>query len=109
MRNQSFRTRMILLKGVLRRFFLFTFNRKYVNKSLQRRSGACARCGTCCYLTAHRGCPSLGFEPNGLPLCRTHNAFRMPNCIIFPIDERDIADRNLIAPPETPCGYTFKR
>lgn len=28
----------------------------------------------------------------------------MPNCVIFPIDHRDIADRNLVA-PDIPCGY----
>ncbi len=37
--------------------------------------------------------------------CRFHN-LRPPNCRLFPIDERDLADRDMIL-PEQPCGFSF--
>ena len=37
--------------------------------------------------------------------CKIHKSFRMPNCIIFPVDLRDIEDRNLVS--SEPCGYKF--
>jgi len=27
---------------------------------------------------------------------------------VFPIDARDIADRDLVAPADTTCGYSFQ-
>jgi hypothetical protein len=30
------------------------------------------------------------------------------NCRVFPIDERDLADRDLVL-PERACGYSFLR
>jgi hypothetical protein len=107
-KKQDFRTRMILLRGVLRRFFFYVFRPGYVKASIAKRQGRCERCGTCCNLTAKKGCPSLGFEEAGLSLCKIHGSFRMPNCIIFPIDKRDIADRDLVAPDGVKCGFRFE-
>jgi hypothetical protein len=98
---------MILLRGVLRRFFLYVFRPGYVKASIAKRQGRCERCGTCCNLTAKKGCPSLGFEEAGLSLCKIHGSFRMPNCVIFPVDARDIADRDLVAPDNVKCGFHF--
>jgi len=64
----------------------------------------CARCGACCWL-AHP-CPSLKWDDAGLTYCEIHKR-RTKNCRIFPIDEKDIADRNLIL-PDVPCGYSFR-
>jgi len=50
----------------------------------------------------------LGFEDSGLSLCKIHGSFRMPNCIIFPVDARDIADRDLVALDGVKCGYSFE-
>ena len=36
-----------------------------------------------------------------------HYHLRPPNCRIFPIDERDLADRDLVM-PDVPCGYWFE-
>jgi hypothetical protein len=99
---------MILLRGVLRRSFLHIFRPSYVRKSIAARKGQCARCGACCNLMAKKGCFLLGFEGSGLSLCKIHGPIRMPNCIIFPVDARDIADRDLVALDGVKCGYTFE-
>ncbi len=106
-KKQPFRTRMILWRGVFRRFYFYLFRPGYVRQSIATRKGECARCGTCCNLTAKNGCPSLDFEEAGLSLCKIHGSFRMPNCVIFPVDKRDIADRDLVAPEGVKCGYHF--
>ena len=105
---QDFRTRMILLRGVLRRSYLHFFRPGYVRKSIAARKGRCTRCGACCNLMTKKGCPLLGFEESGLSLCKIHGPIRMPNCIIFPVDARDIADRDLVAHGGVKCGYSFE-
>jgi hypothetical protein len=105
---QNLKTRLVLMRGVLRRFFLHFFRPGYIKASIANRKGECARCGACCNLTAKNGCPSLDFEPSGLSLCKIHGSFRMPNCIIFPIDARDLADRDLVAPDGVKCGFRFE-
>ena len=102
----SVRTRYILLRGVLRRFFLITFRANYVRENISRRKGACAHCGACCRLAMPR-CYALSMQPNGSSRCSIYKSIRMPNCSKYPIDERDIAERDLIMPPEIPCGYHF--
>lgn len=107
-KKQGFRARMILLRGVLRRTYLSVFRPSYVRKSIAARKGQCARCGACCNLIDKNGCFLLGFEESGLSLCKIHGPVRMPNCIIFPVDARDIADRDLVALDGVKCGYTFE-
>ncbi|MBM3335732.1 hypothetical protein FJY63_13825 [Candidatus Sumerlaeota bacterium] len=43
---------------------------------------------------------------DGVATCTVHK-FRPPNCRVFPIDPRDLADRDLVA-PDRPCGFSFK-
>ena len=50
----------------------------------------------------------MGFEESGLSFCKIHGPIRMPNCIIFPVDARDIADRDLVALDGVKCGYHFE-
>ena len=90
--------------GVMRRFFIFIFHKKYIEDMLKFRSGKCARCGACCKLIS-RKCPYLELNSEGMYSCKIHKSFRMPNCIIFPVDYRDIEDRNLVTCK--PCGYKF--
>jgi hypothetical protein len=99
------RTRLLLLRGVLRRFFLNLFRPAYVRDSLARRQGACNRCGACCHLVANR-CARLRVYSDGHSECWRYEGFRMPNCKTFPIDARDLAERDWIA-PDTPCGYSW--
>ena len=97
--------RIILWKGVMRRFLLYIFNRRYINKNFLKRQGKCLRCGACCKL-AFKECPYLRIETDETTFCIKHELFRMPNCIIFPIDNNDIKDRNKIS--KKPCGYYFE-
>lgn len=99
----TFRIRLILLYGVARRFFLNLFWRRYTRESIARRQGACRNCGVCCHLVANT-CGSLRFDSEGNSSCRMYTIYRMPNCCTFPIDPRDLADRNRVA-PDIPCGY----
>jgi hypothetical protein len=100
------RIRVILLKGVMRRFWLNLFCKRYVRESIAKRQGECRRCGVCCHLIANK-CGALKLGENGCSSCRIYRFYRLPNCCTFPIDARDIADRDLIADGE-PCGYSFR-
>ncbi|MCL2558163.1 MAG: hypothetical protein FWE09_06760 [Treponema sp.] len=96
--------RLVLWAGVLRRFFLHVFDKKYVKRSIATRRGSCQRCGACCRLVV-KSCPSLSFDAQGKSACALYSRARMPNCRNFPIDRRDIRDRDLVS--EIPCGFSF--
>jgi Fe-S-cluster containining protein len=49
-------------------------------------------------------CPAL-HRFSRLPVCRIYSS-RPANCTTFPIDERDLKDRDLVNPRE-PCGFSF--
>jgi hypothetical protein len=97
--------RIFLWKGVIRRLLLYFVNRRYINKNYLKRHGKCLRCGACCKL-GFKWCPYLRLETDGEYFCKKHESFRIPNCKIFPIDTRDIKDRNIIS--KKPCGYYFE-
>ena len=101
----SFFNRIVLWKGVIRRFLLYIFNKKYINKKHKERKGQCIRCGACCKLAVKK-CMYLEIDTNKIYFCKHHKSFRMPNCVIFPIDNKDIKDRNIIT--KEPCGYYFE-
>ena len=88
--------------GTYRRLYLNIFRPGYVRASLAQRQGECLRCGTCCYLL--RRCVLLKSD-NGLPACNVYPV-RTPNCRYFPIDPRDLGDRDIVA-PHTPCGFSW--
>lgn len=88
--------------GKIRRFYYWALRKDYVVQSHARRRGECIRCGACCKLMFR--CPWLD-ESDALPTCRRHET-RPMNCRVFPIDEADIADRDLIL-PHRKCGYYF--
>jgi len=95
--------RLKLLWGRPRRLYLNLFRRGYVRASLARRRGECRRCGACCQM----GVRCLRLRYNGdLSECFGYKGYRSPNCRQFPIDERDLAERDLVS-PDTPCGFHF--
>ena len=105
---RGLRKRLILLRGVARRFFLNLLHKKYIAHSIARRQGACKRCGVCCHLVGTK-CPALRLDKTrGNSGCRIYHICRPPNCSTFPIDPRDLADRDLVA-PDSPCGYYWER
>jgi len=94
-----------LFRGKLRRFYLGRTRRgkAYISRMMGRRLGECRRCGACCRLV-HR-CPFLQVN-NGTAKCAIHK-LRPANCRVFPIDPRDLADRDRIR-PDDPCGFSFE-
>ena len=101
-RQPSFWERIILAWGVVRRMRLHLFRPGMVRASHAARKGACRRCGACCRLMTVV-CPHV-CEEQGLASCNRHARTRLPNCVNFPIDRRDLADRDRIAPHEL-CGF----
>jgi len=87
--------------GRLRRLWLNVVRPGYVRESLSRRHGTCRRCGACCQLGSR--CRHLGHD-EGMAVCAAYGQDRPPNCGSFPIDARDLADRDLIE-ARVPCGY----
>ena len=80
--------------GKLRRFYLVHFRKRYVAEQLQKRQGACARCGDCCSIMFR--CPYLDGENH----CTIYER-RMIQCRYFPMDARDLAYR-------ASCGFRFE-
>jgi hypothetical protein len=96
------RLRVKLLAGKVRRCYLGVFRRGYIRANVARRRGECRRCGACCQLAFR--CGALQNHEH-VTACQFHK-YRPLNCRVFPIDERDLADRDLIA-PDQPCGFRF--
>ncbi len=103
MSGPSIAMRLKLGLGKVRRFYLLKMNRRHVRRNHARRRGECRRCGSCCKLMLR--CPFLD-EGGDLASCTRHEP-RHCNCRAFPIDERDIADRNRVS-SDGPCGYRFE-
>ncbi len=97
----TLREKWALGRGKLRRLYLVHFRPAYVQKSIARRRGECHRTGACCNLLYP--CPAFTSQP--LPTCRI-NARKPKVCRMFPIDERDLRDRDIISPDHA-CGYSF--
>lgn len=97
------RTRLLL--GRPRRLFLHVFRPKYVEHQISVRKGDCRRCGACCRMGAR--CPDLDFDEEGLSACKRYDRYRPPNCRNFPINELDLADRDIVD-PDNPCGFRFE-
>ncbi|MCP3941325.1 MAG: hypothetical protein GY710_07565 [Desulfobacteraceae bacterium] len=87
--------------GMTRRLFLNRFRPGYVRKSLSQRQGNCQRCGVCCQLVWR--CHYFKNTDAG-PSCGIYGRYRPPNCRIFPINSRDLADRDLVS-QSVPCGF----
>ena len=81
-----------------RRFYLGTFQAKYVRHSVaETRDGECKRCGKCCALILN--CPFLGHDHHEMPYCRVYGGIRPANCKVYPFDAIDSEVAT--------CGYRF--
>ncbi|MFQ5877990.1 MAG: YkgJ family cysteine cluster protein [Acidobacteriota bacterium] len=98
----SARDRLILGWGKIRRFYLAHFRLGYVRESLARRRGGCDRTGACCRLMFT--CPLL--DARERPVRCTIHEIKPRVCRVFPIDERDLRDRDIVS-PDRPCGFWF--
>lgn len=88
--------------GKLRRTFLIKFRKKRVLEKLDRRKGACSRCGACCKLLLR--CPAYD-DSDGDPKCLVYND-RPGVCGLFPLDEKDLRERDIVM-PDKKCGFYF--
>lgn len=92
-----------LAVGKLRRVFLVKFRKKRVESMLERRRGACSRCGACCKLLFQ--CPAYD-DSDGSPKCLVYND-RPGVCGLFPLDEKDLRERDIVS-PDKKCGFWFE-
>jgi hypothetical protein len=92
----------ILASGKVRRFLLGTFRPGTVRARLAERGGDCRGCAACCKLLYR--CPFLD-ESTSPARCSVY-PHRPKNCRLFPIDPRDLMERDLVSPEEA-CGFTF--
>jgi hypothetical protein len=96
--------RLKLLWGRPRRLWLNLVRPRYVRAGLARRRGECRRCGACCQMGLR--CRHLKYGADDLSECVCYTKWRTANCRNFPIDERDVAERDLVM-PDRPCGFWF--
>jgi hypothetical protein len=89
--------------GKLRRSFLIAFRKGRVQEKLERRRGACSRCGACCKLLFN--CPAYD-DSDGDPKCLVYND-RPGVCGLFPLDEKDLKERDFVS-PDRACGFRFE-
>lgn len=100
--DYSWRERAVLLWGKIRRFLLGKLRPGYVLRMQAARQGDCTRCGSCCKLLYQ--CPFL--DESSFPAMCTIHETRPENCRIFPVDSRDLTDRNFVQ-LKMNCGYSF--
>lgn len=98
----TFPEKAVLAWGKARRFYLVHFRPRFVEENIARRQGHCHRTGACCNLLFT--CPVYTSIP--LPTCRI-NRHKPRVCRMFPIDERDLRDRDIMS-PDVPCGFSFR-
>jgi hypothetical protein len=101
-RPYSLRQKLVLGWGKLRRLWLVAFAKRKVAEKMERRRGACNRCGACCKLLFQ--CPAYD-ESDGQPKCLIYND-RPGVCGLFPLDEQDLRERDIVM-PEQKCGFFF--
>jgi len=89
--------------GKIRRAFLIAFRKGRVEEKLDRRRGACSRCGACCKIMFK--CPAYD-DSDGNPKCLIYND-RPGVCSLFPLDEKDLRERDFVM-PGTKCGFYFE-
>jgi hypothetical protein len=99
----TFSQRLALAWGKVRRTFLIKFRKGRVLEKLERRRGACSRCGACCKLLFD--CPAYD-DSDGSPKCLVYND-RPGVCGLFPLDEKDLRERDFVM-PDRACGFRFE-
>ena len=92
----------VLAWGKVRRLLLTNIFRRRAAGDLARRRGACTNCGACCQLLLR--CPAFKPTPTG-GWCTIYND-RPGVCAVFPINEKDLRDRDIIMPGRS-CGFYF--
>ncbi|MEW6026396.1 MAG: hypothetical protein AB1599_03755 [Planctomycetota bacterium] len=92
----------VLAWGKIRRIFLVYLRPKKTRRDMSNRQGECRRCGACCEIMFK--CPALKGNNDTLH-CKIYD-LRSTVCRTFPINHKDIKDRDLIKPLQK-CGFHF--
>lgn len=90
--------------GKLRRQYLLLFRPNYISQMQMRRIGSCNGCGVCCRLSWQCWHHRLPAETESGGCSRYSRRFL--SCRLFPIDPRDLRDRDLLS-PDVSCGFNF--
>lgn len=98
----TFRQNLKHLWGKLRRSSYTLLFHGYVKRQHERRRGACNNCGACCMM--FHICPWLEMK-SGKSRCTIYTRYG-ESCKIFPVDERDLRDRDMVM-PDKKCGFYF--
>ncbi|MBI4835188.1 MAG: YkgJ family cysteine cluster protein [Planctomycetes bacterium] len=93
----------VLMWGKIRRMCIIYLTPRRTQEMLSQREGECQRCGACCKINFE--CPFLTNHTQAAA-CKLYDS-RSKVCRYFPIDKRDIKDRNIVF-PGTKCGYSFR-
>lgn len=91
-----------MARGKVRRWWLMTVRKDQAARDMSRRRGECGRCGACCKLVFR--CPAYD-DSSGEPRCTLYND-RPGVCGLFPINEADLRDRDIVMPDDQ-CGFYF--
>jgi Fe-S-cluster containining protein len=81
----------------IRRRLIFYFAKRYFQRQIARRRGACSKAGHCCQATMPW---CVYFKENTCIVYKQQPLF----CRIFPVDERD----QELSDVKTVCGYYFE-
>ena len=88
--------------GKVRRFMLIAVFQRKAAADLSRRRGQCIHCGACCKLLFK--CPAFRETSTG-GWCTIYDD-RPGVCALFPINEKDLRERDILM-PEKSCGFSF--
>ncbi|MFH1227373.1 MAG: hypothetical protein V1701_05670 [Planctomycetota bacterium] len=92
----------VLMWGKLRRMWFIYLRPEKTQYLLSHREGECQRCGACCKIAFE--CPALDYDVDKT-VCKYYER-RTDICKLFPLNERDLKDRDIIM-PHIKCGFRF--
>ncbi|MCX7765863.1 MAG: hypothetical protein N2246_04050 [Candidatus Sumerlaeia bacterium] len=101
--HNSVKIKLRLIGGKLRRLYYSKFSQDYIKQQLVNRRGECKRCGICCRFVFK--CPFLRQDVDGIWKCIIHR-WRPSVCVHYPVDQRDLDEREFLQ-PENKCGFYF--
>ena len=88
--------------GKIRRLFLSNLFHRRAAVDMARRRGHCNNCGACCQILFK--CPAFKKTDSG-GWCTIYDD-RPGVCALFPINEKDLRERDIVMPDRS-CGFYF--
>ena len=100
----TYKERGAMAWGKIRRLILIYLRPKTAAKDLAQRQGSCNNCGACCQILFK--CPAFKPTDDGGWCTVYHN--RPGVCALFPINQKDLHDRDIVMPDKA-CGFYFTK